>query len=186
MILIDQKRKVWPVKLQYKNCENRVYIGHGWHHFRSENGLKEGDSFALELIMNGKMPIMKFHWLEENYMANQETTPKEKVSSSTPGPTYFCGSLKPSDLEQGRLYIPMEFARSNGICKKYSEAVVKNKKGEFYQVNLAHGTAGRVYLSSGWKEFAVENGLKEGDEFMLELIMGKKLAMNFYGSGDNC
>ncbi|KAK9273697.1 hypothetical protein L1049_018507 [Liquidambar formosana] len=66
MVLIDQKQRLWPVKLGRKKSDNRVYIRSGWHEFRVANGLKEGDAFIFELIKKCKTPIMKFHrkfWL---------------------------------------------------------------------------------------------------------------------------
>ncbi|XP_059659145.1 B3 domain-containing protein REM10-like [Cornus florida] len=60
MILRCQQRS-WKVTLQKKSDGSQVYIRRGWRDFCIANGLKEGDTFRIELINNGKVPIMDFH-----------------------------------------------------------------------------------------------------------------------------
>lgn len=55
MVVMDEKQRFWPTKV----CptHNRVRI-RGFKDIFTANGLKAGDEFVLELVDNGKKPLM--------------------------------------------------------------------------------------------------------------------------------
>ncbi|KAF2302818.1 hypothetical protein GH714_008556 [Hevea brasiliensis] len=61
IVLMDQEGRSWPAELGYKKSDGQVYIGQGWNAFRNANDLHAGDSFLLELIKNGRKPILKMY-----------------------------------------------------------------------------------------------------------------------------
>lgn len=58
MILVDAKGRSWPAKLWHKTSDGRAYI-HDWNAFHVANDLHPGDSFILELVDKGEMPVFK-------------------------------------------------------------------------------------------------------------------------------
>ncbi|XP_057958180.1 B3 domain-containing protein REM10-like isoform X2 [Malania oleifera] len=79
-------------------------------------------------------------------------------------------------------YIPKDFARANNLCNKNYEIILRDQSGRSKSMKLEGKRRGVVYIAHGWSRFAVANGLKVGDLFMIELVKGgKKLLMNFYG-----
>ena len=75
----------------------------------------------------------------------------------------------------------MDFARSNGFVNmNNSEMVVMDEKQRLWPTKVRHtrGTHDRVRIR-GFKDIFTANGLKAGDEFVLELVdNGKKRLMN--------
>ncbi|KAK3017335.1 hypothetical protein RJ639_005488 [Escallonia herrerae] len=59
MILMYEERSSWPTTLWCKGKHSM--IGRGCHEFFKANGITVGDAFKLELIANGKKPIMNFY-----------------------------------------------------------------------------------------------------------------------------
>ncbi|KAK3016943.1 hypothetical protein RJ639_007570 [Escallonia herrerae] len=59
MILMYEERSSWPATLRCKG--KRSIIGRGCREFFKANGIAVGDAFKLELIANGKKPIMNFY-----------------------------------------------------------------------------------------------------------------------------
>ncbi|CAK9150345.1 unnamed protein product [Ilex paraguariensis] len=106
---------------------------------------------------------------------------KVRPSSSTLDHPYFMSTVKPYNIKEYRLNIPMGFARSNGLNKRRCEMILRDKKRRSWSVNLIY-KASQVYIGRGWREFCITNGLKEGDSFGFELVEnGKKPIWNFHG-----
>lgn len=77
--------------------------------------------------------------------------------------------------------IPLEFVKKH--LKKELDHKLNNKFGMFklctvtgknWSVKCAASGASHVTLSSGWKRFALDNELREGDICIFEMIKGAK------------
>ncbi|XP_065851031.1 B3 domain-containing protein REM13-like isoform X2 [Euphorbia lathyris] len=173
VILIDREGRSWPA-----NLDGQAYITDGWKEFRIANNLKPGDSFVFEFIEKGKTPILKMCELKTNEKAGKN---EETASSSIKKP-YVYVPVK-SDVRNGQIRIPLDFAWNNGLAtSKCSEITIKNEMGNSWTVKTEMDKNYEVFIRHGWTEFAEENGIKEGDVFVLELVKeeGKTFLMNYY------
>ncbi|WCJ30489.1 B3 domain-containing protein REM1 [Euphorbia peplus] len=176
VMMIDREGRSWPA-----NVDDKTYIVHGWHEFRVANNLKPGDSFVFEFIENKEMPILKLCEFKPNQKAEKN---EETASSSFEKPCFYV-TVKSSDVRDGQIKIPTDFAWSNGlVTSECSEMSIKNEMGNSWAVKTKMDTNGEVFIRYGWSNFAEENGIKEGDVFMLELIKeeGKTPLMNYYAA----
>nr|GMD21784.1 B3 domain-containing protein REM10-like [Ipomoea batatas] len=168
MILIDDKERSWSVVLGRE--ANHFSLQHGWEAFQMANGLKEGDAYKFELIKSGEKPIAK--------LSSLGTT-----SSSSAENPHFVATIKPYCLRKSQLYLPLEFARSNGLmAEEKREMILRDDRERSWPVVL--GTMGKhVSLLRGWQAFRMAKGLKEGDAYKFELIKsGKKPIAKFHFS----
>lgn len=65
--------------------------------------------------------------------------------------------------------VPIRFARSWGLINKNCESVVVDEMGGVWPTKLCSPNDHRLRLR-GVKKIYDANGLKEGDEFLLELV----------------
>nr|GME00723.1 B3 domain-containing protein REM14-like isoform X1 [Ipomoea batatas] len=166
MVLRDDTERSWPVVLGTRG--KHAALLQGWQAFQMAKGLKEGDAYKFELIKAGKKPIAKFHLLG--------TT--SSLSAENP---HFVATIKPYCLRKPQLYLPIEFAKSNGlVAKEKREMILRDDKERSWPVVL--GRMGRhVALMRGWQAFQMAKGLKEGDAYKFELIQsGKKPIAKFH------
>ncbi|OAY53553.1 putative B3 domain-containing protein REM15 isoform X3 [Manihot esculenta] len=182
MILVDAKGRSWPAKLWHKTSDGRAYI-HDWNAFRVANDLHPGDSFILELVDKGEMPVFKMSMMKVNTKTDSEMIHQDgEASSSSIRHPYFYVTVKAYHIQNSYLQIPSDFARRNDLIGKCSEMILTNERGNSWVVSLETGKDGKVYIGCGWSEFAKANGLRERNIFMLELVEGgNKPAMKFYG-----
>nr|GMD90131.1 B3 domain-containing protein REM10-like [Ipomoea batatas] len=167
MVLRDDKERSWPVVLGRK--DHHLSLRQGWQAFRMANGLKEGDAYKFELIKTGEKPIAK--------LSSLNTT----SSSSAENPHFFA-TIKPYSLRRSsRLYLPLEFSRSNGLLAEGTrEMILRDDKERSWPIVL--GKVGKhATLMRGWPAFQMAKGLKEGDAYKFELIKsGKKPIAKFH------
>nr|GMD26524.1 B3 domain-containing protein REM10-like [Ipomoea batatas] len=109
--------------------------------------------------------------------------PIARDTTSTPPADhpYFVSTIKPYCLNMPHLYLPLEFARSNGLFSaEKREMILRDDKERSWPVVL--GRMGHhVGLLRGWQAFQMAKGLKEGDAYKFELIKnGKKPIAKFY------
>ncbi|CAA7033019.1 unnamed protein product [Microthlaspi erraticum] len=78
-------------------------------------------------------------------------------------------TITPDSLRHGRLRLPLQFMRENGMNKP-GEITLSGKDGTKWLVSLLLERRGRMSLGKGWKDFAKSNGLKTGDSITLESI----------------
>ncbi|MCD7446412.1 hypothetical protein HAX54_006021 [Datura stramonium] len=180
LIIRDERQMSWNLKLS--SCETRTYIGGGWSKFIADNCLKKGDRIMFEVVTNGETPIWKFQ------VTNRET-PLQKfqdimkkpsnarllnaqVATSTSGDDhhpYFISTIKPYCFSKAVLYLPLDFAKSNGLMNRNCEMILKNEAQRCWSVWL--GRAGHHFgIIHGWTKFRAENGLQVGDSYKFELI----------------
>ncbi|XP_019176567.1 PREDICTED: B3 domain-containing protein REM17-like isoform X2 [Ipomoea nil] len=166
MILRDDKERSWSVVLRRDGYHFGILKG--WQAFRVANGLKEGDAYKFELIKTGKTPIAKLHLLGT-------------TSSSSAENPHFVATIQPYCLRRSNLYLPLEFARSNGLVgEEKREMILRDDKERSWTVVLGR-TGHHVALMGGWRAFQMAKGLKEGDAYKFELIKsGKKPIAKFH------
>ncbi|CAI0376368.1 unnamed protein product [Linum tenue] len=106
-------------------------------------------------------------------------TPMEKIAVGKDGPSepkkpYFVVSIQPDNLKRGRLHLPGYFAKMNGLNVTNTEAVVLNEEGRSWpvRINCYRKPYFTAYIMRGWRVFQMENELKLGDTFSLELVQG--------------
>ncbi|KAF2302829.1 hypothetical protein GH714_008585 [Hevea brasiliensis] len=173
IVLMDQEGRSWPAELGYKKSDGQVYIGQGWNAFRNANDLHAGDSFLLELIKNGRKPILKMY-RNPNKTKKEVTDHTTKAGSFSSRLPHFYVTMKTTHLKKRQLKIPRNFARRNGLCRKCFKMILTNEKGSSWVVSAGKCTSGDAFIGRGWIAFAKENGLREGDVFLLELVKGER------------
>ncbi|KAM7489205.1 hypothetical protein LguiB_026689 [Lonicera macranthoides] len=156
LIMKDEKGRSWSLRLMH--YKSHVYIAKGLHHFYTTNGLKEGDSFIIQLLHNGYKPLMNFLWLNKIPKKHEEcnfgiedkvttkcsrnttktTTTHHDDDGERHGHPYFSSTLTASNIKGYGLYIPMEFARLNGLIGRNCEMIMKDEKGRTWPLRLKH------------------------------------------------
>nr|GMD26330.1 B3 domain-containing protein REM10-like [Ipomoea batatas] len=98
--------------------------------------------------------------------------PIARDTTSTPPADhpYFVSTIKPYCLNMPHLYLPMEFARSNGlVTEEKREMILRDDKERSWSVDV--GREGHQFsLRRGWQAFRRANCLKVGDAYKFELI----------------
>ncbi|KAM7486196.1 hypothetical protein LguiA_002205 [Lonicera macranthoides] len=95
------------------------------------------------------------------------------------GHPYFSSTLTASNIKGYGLYIPMEFARLNGLIGRNCEMIMKDEQGRTWPLRLKH-SGNHVCITRRFHHFLTANGLKEGDSFVVHLLQnGNKPLMNF-------
>nr|XP_043610585.1 B3 domain-containing protein REM10-like isoform X2 [Erigeron canadensis] len=152
MILKDVEYEgSWTVNLRSHSGRN-FCIQRGLSEFCTAIGLEAGDSFRFELIQKEEKPVAIVSRLP-------------KVALSNP---YFRSTVTAYSIKRTSLNIPLSFARSNRLDKKNCEMVVMDGKQRLWPTKLCR--PGDHVCIRELRDMLVANGLKEGDEILLELI----------------
>ncbi|PWA42587.1 DNA-binding pseudobarrel domain-containing protein [Artemisia annua] len=75
-------------------------------------------------------------------------------------------------LKSGELYLPVEFSTSNGL--KLGEIILRYDNRRSRKVQLVKHGEKTFKLARGFKDFCVENGLKEGNVYKFEIVEDQK------------
>lgn len=117
--------------------------------------------------------------VKSDHSEDQEEATTKQIS----GP-YFISTLNSTNLRYHRLHIPMDFASENGLSNRECNMVLRDQRQRSWSVGLRSGLY-RAYIQRGWKRFINAQELKEGDEFVLELIEnGETPIFSFYGKDE--
>ncbi|KAK3015151.1 hypothetical protein RJ639_005931 [Escallonia herrerae] len=175
IILMFENQTSWPATLRYKGSTS--LIGRGCREFFIGNGIKEGESFKLELIKNGKKPILNFSRLKK--MKVTTCNQGKAINNSTPDChlSYFESTLTRYNITNSVLYLPNKFTRTNGLNN--GVMILRDEKQRSWPVEM-RDAGSYVYIGHGWSDFCIANDLNEGDSFKFELIKkGKKPIVKF-------
>ncbi|XP_019261608.1 PREDICTED: B3 domain-containing protein REM10-like [Nicotiana attenuata] len=177
MIIIRDERRSWTCSL-YTSGEN-TYIGRGWHEFCTDKCLKEGDRVMFEIVSSGsETPVFEFQDLRGSPSLHPEvkkknldvnrikttdaTSPKVQVPASTSAADtnpHFISTIKPYTIKNPILYLPLAFAKSNGLMNRHCEMILVNEKRRSWSVQL--GQMGHHFeIKRGWPEFVQGNGVQ--------------------------
>ncbi|CDP18427.1 unnamed protein product [Coffea canephora] len=184
VILRDPQQKSWQVEMVPK--ASHVCFKRGWSAFFKANGLKLGDTFKIELVENGKIPVLDFvpcltsSNKEPHLQRPTPPQPRPFSTSNNDHPNSFVSTIKAYSIKYSILHLPMKFARSTGLIKLNGEMIVRDERRRQWSVRLQQ-KGKHVLISSGWSKFRTSNGLKEGDTYKFELIKkGQRPLVNFY------
>ncbi|KMT15785.1 hypothetical protein BVRB_3g057610 [Beta vulgaris subsp. vulgaris] len=109
----------------------------------------------------------------------------EKVTFNFRGHPFCQTTVKSYCLKWGGIILPMNFAKENDLANKWCDITLIDQSGKAWQLQLRYTNRkwASVYIG-GWSKFHLENGLKEGDHVVFELIaVGENPTMNFYKLG---
>ncbi|AEC07613.2 transcriptional factor B3 family protein [Arabidopsis thaliana] len=199
--LLGKDGTKWEVNLR-REANGTMYLGKGWKDFTIANGLKTGESFTLEAVLENGTRMLSLVSTQSTSDRNQQgecLKDSEKESNSTepssgkrkaminrgvrrksfPASQNRCVTLKLThdNLIKSRRYLPLSFTRDNGLDKP-GMIFLLGKTGRKWEANLLREASGRIVLTGkGWKEFAMANGLKSGELFTLEAILEKGTPM---------
>ncbi|XP_038712731.1 B3 domain-containing protein REM14-like [Tripterygium wilfordii] len=193
-VLRSPEGKVWTVKINGRRIES------GWAEFAREHGLQVGDFLVFGHAGDMVFDVMVFDssgsereyphfnvkeekesWEEEpEKKVTRELTRKKKAMHSSERKAtlaiknpYFETTVKPYHFKDNRMYLPMSFARSNGLNNRVDNCKITlmNQKGRSWSAYLKRKfSCGSAYIGIGWAEFRIQNKLKKGDSFIVELI----------------
>ncbi|XP_055819902.1 B3 domain-containing protein REM10-like isoform X2 [Solanum dulcamara] len=192
VIIMRDEQRSWTFSL-YTSGKN-TFIGNGWREFCLMNCFKEGDILKFEIVSNGETPIFRFHDLrgspflqdevkKENLDAERMsdkdfrlktsdvTTRKSQVAASTSANAnpHFISTIKPYTLRCPVLYLPMAFAKSNGLLDRH-EFILVDEKQRSWSMWLGRIDNGHFGIKKGWRKFIKANGVQLGDTYKFELI----------------
>ncbi|KAK2988436.1 hypothetical protein RJ640_001385 [Escallonia rubra] len=164
IILMFENQTSWPATLRYKGSTS--LIGRGCREFFIGNGIREGESFKLELIKNGKKPILNFSRLKK--MKVMTCNAGKAINNSTLDRhlPYFESTLKRYNITKSVLYLPNKFTRPNGLSN--GSMILKDEKQRSWPVEM-RDVGSYVYIKHGWSDFCIANDLNEGDSFKVKL-----------------
>lgn len=91
--------------------------------------------------------------------------------SSSSDHSRFVGKVSSSNLRLGRLYLPMSFARTNGLDKMSGEEIILlNEEGRSWSLKLKHDKSDmHTFIRPGWRRFCAENEMSHG-HYTLKLV----------------
>ncbi|XP_025888305.2 putative B3 domain-containing protein REM15 [Solanum lycopersicum] len=187
-IIVRDEQRSWTFGV-HTNGKN-TFIGSGWHEFSRTKCLKEGDILMFEIVSNGETPIFRFHDLRESPFLQDEvkkkdsdaermsdedatletsdvTTPKsQEAADANP---HFISTIKPYTLRFPVLYLPIAFAKSNGLLDK-RELIIMDEKRRSWSMCLGQIDKYHFGIKKGWRKFIEANGVQVGDTYKFELI----------------
>ncbi|KAM3266662.1 B3 domain-containing protein REM17-like [Capsicum annuum] len=190
-IIVRDEQRSWTFNVY--TCNKITYFGRGWHEFCLTNCLKEGDRLMFEIVSNGELPIFRFHDLRESPSLKPEFK-KEKLdaermsdkhlslktsgtfnlksqvaaSTSADANLHFISIIKPYAIRNPVLYLPMDFAKSNGLMDKH-EMIIVDEKRRSWSVWIGRIDEFHFGIKRGWTQFRKENGVQVGDTYRFEL-----------------
>ncbi|KAL9683848.1 hypothetical protein QQ045_021275 [Rhodiola kirilowii] len=175
----DNEGKLWPVKIRLKR-ENAVYTGAGWQSFVEGNDLREGDKFKFRIISKGKIPILSFHRIDMERHAGQKAKVPQPASRHAQPGSYFVRTSTQCELDKSRLFVSKKFAKRYDLATKCGKIILRNSEGKQWVATLKHEDIDncRFFITTGWRAFALANGLLPGCLFGLEIIETETEVLN--------
>ncbi|ANM60822.1 transcriptional factor B3 family protein [Arabidopsis thaliana] len=184
----DASDKTWLVKM------DGLKLTDGWEDFAFAHDLRTGDIVVFRL--EGEMVFhvtalgpscceIQYHTSSHNIndddrndqinIASRNSSrvkknPRKKVESSLDH-SRFVAKVSAWCLSNDRLYIPLSFARLNGLNKINSKKIyLQNEEGRSWKLVLRHDKSGmQTFVQSGWRRFCSENGIRQG-QYTFKLV----------------
>ncbi|KAI3857049.1 hypothetical protein MKX03_015421 [Papaver bracteatum] len=172
--------RTWEVKYVPGTQYNRR-LSHGWNKFVADSHLKEGDICVFELVDREKleMNVQIFH---QKKTFARKVTPKikhlpefhatlkaaEDFTSENP---FFKVVMHNSYIKGGMVRVPTVFATSH--LRNSTETgmiTLMGSDGRTWEVRYLSSSPNYRRISHGWRKFVADNGLKEGDVCIFELL----------------
>ncbi|CAG7901849.1 unnamed protein product, partial [Brassica rapa] len=160
--------KTWTVKM------DGFKLTHGWEDFAVAHDLRVGDMivFRHEGELAFHVTIMGPSCCEIQYTHNiNHNHTNNIIESSSSDNSLFVAKVSASNLRLDRLYLPMSFARTNGLDKMSGEEIILlNGEGRSWSLKLKHDKSDmHTFVRPGWRRFCAENGMSHG-HYTLKLV----------------
>ncbi|CAN6906244.1 unnamed protein product [Brassica oleracea] len=170
IVLRDRWERSWAMDLAFNKSSDTFNIRQGWRSFCDENGKKAGSFFVFKLIGNRETPLLSLCSTEST--SNKNNTESCVEHSTTPPikSRLMTLTIEHASFRKGSLRLPLRFMKKHGLDKPRLITLL-GKDGTKWVANLRReSSGGRMRLGKGWKDFALDNGLKVGDSFTFELV----------------
>ncbi|XP_015168722.1 putative B3 domain-containing protein REM15 [Solanum tuberosum] len=100
------------------------------------------------------------------------STPKsQEAADANP---HFISTIKPYTLRFPVLYLPIAFAKSNGLLDK-RELIIMDEKRRSWSMCLGQIDKRHFGIKKGWRKFIEANGVQVGETYKFELINNGKI-----------
>ncbi|KAL0699978.1 hypothetical protein Bca4012_056100 [Brassica carinata] len=163
----DASDKTWTVKIDGSKLTD------GWEDFAVAHDLRIGDIIVFrhegELVfhvtaMGPSCCEIQYTSSSHNSINHNQTNNIHESSSSSPDHSHFVAKVSASNLRLDRLYLPMSFARTNGLDKMNGEKIILlNEEGRSWSLILKHDKSDRhTFIRPGWRRFCTENEMNHG------------------------
>ncbi|KAL1221449.1 B3 domain-containing protein REM10 [Cardamine amara subsp. amara] len=183
----DASETNWKVKIDGRRLSN------GWEDFAIAHDLRIGDIVVFrhegELVFHvsplgpscceiqygeDNLEDDKIEKLCDTKNVSRKEKRLKREADCSQDYSCFVATVTASNLRRDIMYLPKEFAVSNGLIKKL-QIVLMNEEGESWTLDLRHEAYnGRCYIRGGWRSFCVANGKKPGDLFTFKLVRNEK------------
>ncbi|KAF8095742.1 hypothetical protein N665_0323s0010 [Sinapis alba] len=151
----DASEKTWTVKI------DGLKFTDGWEDFAVAHDLRVGDITVFR--HEGEM-VFHVTALGPSACEIQYTSSNNINESSASDHSHFVANVSASNQRSDRLYLPMSFARSNGLDKMSGkEIILLNQEGRSWSLKLKHDKADmHTFVRPGWRRFCADNGMSHG------------------------
>ncbi|WZZ82728.1 hypothetical protein YC2023_103300 [Brassica napus] len=160
IVLRDRWERSWAMDLAFNKSSDTFNIRQGWRSFCDENGKKAGSFFVFKLIGNRETPLLSLCSTEST--SNKNNTESCVEHSTTPPikSRLMTLTIEHASFRKGSLRLPLRFMKKHGLDKPRLITLL-GKDGTKWVANLRReSSGGRMRLGKGWKDFALDNGLK--------------------------
>ncbi|KAJ4815649.1 B3 domain-containing protein REM12 [Rhynchospora pubera] len=170
----------WPVRLRFGPSICRM--GKGWRRFSRENRLKIGDRCIFQLISNDTFIVLTIPpesisiKIEDELGYQRASSP---AISSTKKQTILERKVPKNNLQceciikgynlKNFISLRKAFCEANGLTREQTIFLKRNIDGKTWSVGF-RPRENEGQLSAGWKDFARENNLQEGDKCTFQLM----------------
>ncbi|XP_074296161.1 putative B3 domain-containing protein REM15 isoform X2 [Silene latifolia] len=179
--IIDAKRRVWSVDMNYKKNDGQVYIKRGWKQFLAANHFKVGYHLCIQFIQGGTCPTFKcfrVNSLGVESSSARETIPKQTQAqgfTATPSeqyPSYYPSCQVPLSsyaIKRSVIYLPKQFLRESGLQYGTYEVKVVDEEERTWLMSLTFQKR-NTYLFGGCKNILAANCFRSGEVICFQLL----------------
>ncbi|KAH0902905.1 hypothetical protein HID58_042408 [Brassica napus] len=83
----------------------------------------------------------------------------------------FLAEVTASNLKEDKLYLPVGATSSTALHKLCKETILVNKERNSWNVSLQFSeSAGKYYITRGWRKFCLDNRCEIGDLFAFNVV----------------
>nr|VDD36908.1 unnamed protein product [Brassica oleracea] len=166
----DASDNTWTVRM------DGLKLTHGWEDFALAHDLRVGDMIVfrhegeLEFHVTALGPsCCEIQYTSSHNINHNQTNNIDACSLSDH--SRFVAKVSSSNLRLDRLYLPMSFARTNGLDKMSGEEIILlNEEGRSWSLKLKHDKSDmHTFIRPGWRRFCAENGMSHG-HYTLKLV----------------
>ncbi|PHT40016.1 hypothetical protein CQW23_18870 [Capsicum baccatum] len=128
-------------------------------------------SWKLILYSSGAQAYISGTWLiKQDLREKASFQPEEKKSKSKANANrQFVSTIDPYSIRKPYLYLPLAFAKSNGLVNRRCKMILRDEKRRSWSVLLAP-MGHHVAITKGWRLFRQANNVQIGDPYKFELI----------------